>query len=147
MKKLIKLEKMADDYLIRGKNNPTQSHINSDLENRILNELSEIKNSRLNSESKLENQNTSEQKVDRESVKKLNFSINTSPNRDYSINKSINLYSDKKDYKDLKQNPYESNPNRKDDSRNLEDITLDNNNENSVNYNLKKDSLNTNSNN
>lgn len=104
----------------------------------------------MNSESKVYNQNTSVQKIDQESVKKLDFSLNTSPNRESSINKTINLYSDKKVYKNNNQNLYELNPNRKDDSRNLEDITLDNNNENSVNYNLKKDSLlisNSNSNN
>jgi len=120
------------------------------MENKILQELSEIKNSRINSESKYENiQNVSDQKLERESGKKLNFDFNLSPNRDNSINRSLNLNTIlDKEYRDIKMNPYESNPNRKDDSRNLEDITLDNTN-NDMNDNMihsiynKKNSLNS----
>lgn len=64
------------------------------------------------------------------------------------INKSINFNSDKKEQRDNKINPYESNLIRRDDSRQLEDITIDNtmndNSENLINSNnYKKNSNNS----
>lgn len=154
MKKLNKLEQMADDYLNNKRfgGYPNYDNNLSNLENKILHELSEIKNSRINSESKLDNnQHVMDHKIDRESAKKLNFDFSTSPNRDNSmmVNKSIHFNSDNKEYRDNKINPYESNPIRRDDSRQLEDITIDNtlndNSDNLINLNnSKKNSMNNN---
>jgi len=91
----------------------------------------------MNSDIKYENNNNLQDLIERDSVKKLDFNLNTSPIRDNSkVNSSINLHSDQKQYRDHRDhyNPYESNPNRKDESRNLEDITLDNTNANDHSY-------------